>query len=123
MCKYCEVFKEKSIIWNTHNLYKSIQNGDYLRIDLDILQNGNERKAVLIAESCLNDKVSRGTILMYNKKTELKLTRRISFFQNRKIGCSESYLYAAKISMKELQAINKKCEELGWLDEDNRTIK
>lgn len=39
------------------------------------------------------------------------------------IGCSESYLYAAKISMKELQAINKKCEELGWLDEDNRTIK
>lgn len=62
MCKYCEVFKEKSIIWNTHNLYKSIQNGDYLRIDLDILQNGNERKAVLIAESCLNDKVSRGTI-------------------------------------------------------------
>ena len=62
MCKYCEVFKEKSIIWNTHNLYKNIQNEDYLKIDLDILQNGNEKKAVLIAESCLNDKVSRGTI-------------------------------------------------------------
>lgn len=24
--------------------------------------------------------------------------------------------------MQELQAINKKCEEMGWLDEDNRTI-
>ena len=40
MCEYCEVFKEKSIIWNTHNLYKNIQNEDYLKIDLDILQNG-----------------------------------------------------------------------------------
>lgn len=26
------------------------------------------------------------------------------------------------VTMQELQAINKKCEELGWLDEDNRTI-
>ena len=26
------------------------------------------------------------------------------------------------INMQELQAINKKCEEMGWLDEDNRTI-
>jgi hypothetical protein len=27
------------------------------------------------------------------------------------------------LSMRTLQALNKKCEEMGWLDEDNRTIK
>lgn len=62
----------------------------------------------------LNDKVT-GTILMYNKKTEIKLTRRISFFKDRTIECSESYLYTAKINMQELKAINKKCKELRWL--------
>lgn len=70
----------------------------------------------------LNDKLT-GTILMYNKKTELKLTRRISFFKNRKIACSENYLYAAKISMKELQAIYKKCEELGWIDKNIKELR
>lgn len=36
------------------------------------------------------------------------------------IKCYKSNIY---ICIEELQAINKKCEELGWLDEDNRTIK
>lgn len=61
----------------------------------------------------VNDKVT-GTILMYDKKTEIELTRRISFFKDRTIQCSESYLYVAKIDMQELQAINMKCKELGW---------
>lgn len=62
MCKYCKPFKEESVIWNTHTLYKNIQGGDYLIIKLDILQNKNEKKANLIVESCLYDKVSRGTL-------------------------------------------------------------
>lgn len=70
----------------------------------------------------LNDKLT-GTILMYNKKTELKLTRRISFFKNRKIACSENYLYAAKISMQELQAINEKVKELRLGKQLNKEIK
>lgn len=45
----------------------------------------------------------------------------------KKIQCVEydneeqSYIQG-HFEIQELQAINKKCEELGWLDEDNRTI-
>ena len=38
-----------------------------------------------------------GTFLMYDKKIEKELTKRISFFKGRKIQCSESYLYVTKI--------------------------
>ena len=57
-----------------------------------------------------------GTFLMYDKIVN-KEKRRISFFKNRTIQCSKSYLYVAKIDMQELQAINEKVKELGWLDE------
>lgn len=60
-----------------------------------------------------------GTFLMYDKIVN-KHKRRISFFKDRTIQCSESYLYVEKIDMKELQAINKKVKELGWLDERRR---
>ena len=57
-----------------------------------------------------------GTFLMYDK-IENKEKRRISFFKNKTIQCSESYLYVKRIDMQELQAINKKVKELGWKDE------
>ena len=50
---------------------------------------------------------------MYDK-IENKGKRRISFFKDRKIECSESYCYVGKIDMPELQAINEKVKELKW---------
>lgn len=32
------------------------------------------------------------------------------------VSCMDCGYYAADITMSELKAINKKCEELGWLD-------
>lgn len=64
----------------------------------------------------VNDIVT-GTILMYDKETRRKSTKRISFFKDRKIQCSESYIYVEQIDMQDLQAINEKAKELGWLNE------
>ena len=62
MCKYCEAYKESSIFWNTHNLYHNRKKDNYLSVNLDTLQYKEKRKANLIIESCLEDKVSRGAI-------------------------------------------------------------
>ena len=62
MCKYCEAYKENSIFWNTHRLYENIKGESYLYIDLNTLQNNKDRKAKLRVESCVDNKVNRGTI-------------------------------------------------------------
>lgn len=53
-----------------------------------------------------------GKIFINDKK------QRILFFDNKKVVSKEdNYSYDTSLSMQELQAINKMCRELGWLDE------
>lgn len=64
----------------------------------------------------VNDVIT-GTILMYDNKFENGNKKRIAFYKDKTITCSESYINMGKFNIKELQAINMKCKELGWLDE------
>lgn len=43
-------------------------------------------------------------------------SQEITFRKDTKMICSSCGIGAEYITMQELQAINKKCEELGWLD-------
>ncbi len=62
MCKYCEIYNENSIFWQTYKLYENIKGENYICMDLEILQNPKERKAKIIVESCINDLVNRGML-------------------------------------------------------------
>lgn len=60
----------------------------------------------------------------YNKQNYLehldyyneKLEKIISFRNNETFACLNFYDSYEEITILELQAINKKCQELGWLD-------
>ena len=55
----------------------------------------------------------------HSKETEVK-KKHIKFYVNTKEVIVESKLnFSYEITMQELQAINEKCKELGWLDDDS----
>ena len=61
----------------------------------------------------VNDVIT-GTILMYDSRFENGNKKRIAFYEDKTITCSESYINVGKFNSKELQAINEKVKELGW---------
>ena len=42
--------------------------------------------------------------------------KRIAFYTDKTIECYDYYYGSDYISMQELQAINEKCKELGWIE-------
>lgn len=61
-------------------------------------------------ESESEDEAITGFILYRNEIKNLE----ISFWNNRTISKENNYDHESYLTIKELQAINKKCEELGW---------
>ena len=61
----------------------------------------------------VNDRIT-GTILICDSKYENEHKKRIAFYRDKTITCSESYINMGKFNTQELQAINKKVRELGW---------
>lgn len=61
----------------------------------------------------VNDVIT-GTILIYDSRFENGNKKRIAFYDDKTITCSESYINMGKFNAKELKAINKKVGELGW---------
>lgn len=57
------------------------------------------------------------SIIEYVKHFDLKRDRIIAFYLDKTISVFEETASKDFFNMQELQAINKKCKELGWLDE------
>lgn len=79
---------------------------DYTLADMEFAKLGYEK--------CLLDDKITGVFIIYDKRTENK--RRIAFYKDHTISCSENYLYNLKTTMQELKAINEKVKELGWYE-------
>lgn len=57
------------------------------------------------------------SIIEYVKNFDLKADRIIAFYLDKTIAVFEELANKDFFTMQELQAINLKCKELGWLDE------
>ena len=58
------------------------------------------------------------TAIEYTRYSTIEATRRICFWEDRKnFSCWSNLSISMPITMPELQAINEKVKELGWLDE------
>ncbi len=63
---------------------------------------------------------NKGILLHYIRDSNLSAneSEHIVFYSDKEIKCHYTYCTFNKtLNMQELQAIHKKCEELGWLDE------